>query len=825
MVHLPDDIADELAGRLRVRRVSAAADLSDSDTSALSLLARSHSLDALSVKRAARLATTVEEHARRGRLSKAFAAVKNAPISHVDDAVLEALLQASASAGQIKRAAYVIEELFPRFQVSPTANAFALYVDACGRVGNLQRAVAALASESFVKLQVDSKSAVYERVVNACVRCGALDQAERLVHHMKESAVPRTEQIYVNLLTGTAKSRPVDRSLTILKLMRRDGFDSQNLRSYNALIFGCSQAGRLRDALSFYDTIVHSDAMRPNLDTFNALLSCCARASDPNTAFDVLHRMTDEAGITPNAKCYNWVVVACARVGDVKRAFEVARKMRQEGIRLNVVTNNNLLEACCNAGRLERAFVLVKTMIQEERVTPNAHTYNTLIRGCGRWGQLDAALRMLRSMRSARVCPTVITYSVAVDACAKTGGSVAVERAFELVDEMQENGLEPNVVTYNSLIHACAKAKDVDKAFVVLERMRNEKVSPDFVTLCSLVDACGRAGQIEKAFQAMEQLPKEFPSVHQPNVPAYNALIHGCFKADDIDGMNMALRDMKRLNLRPNVVTFSTLISAYAAAGNLEKAITILGEMKAAGFSPNRVTFTSIIAGYGHQGNVESAMKVFEEARESCGEPDEELYTAAIVAAISGGCVDLAVKLAMEMNRAGYIVPSVLNGMMRRVGDVERTGQELRNMLKAMEALKIRPQRAALESLVAAYAKEGDVAAAFAVLPDMERLEFPPNLQTYKKLIQACAMSGDEVDLERGRSLFFKLRSEIRDGDYRLRSYHWVELYEAMIRAAGKDLRITLLKSMATDCGPDRAKDLASRVCSEVGSTIDDAAK
>jgi pentatricopeptide repeat protein len=525
--------------------------------------------------------------------------------------------------------------------------------------------------------------------------------------------------------------------------------------------------------------------------------------------------MQERDKIEPNAKAYNSVVVACASVGDMERAFQVAVTMRAAGIRLNVVTYNNLIEACCNAGRIERAFALAKEMIQVHEVTPNSHTYNTLIRGCGQWGQLDAALRVLTSMRSAGVAPTVITYSVAVAACARTGGAIALEWAFDLLRDMRADGVQTNIVTYNSLIHACARAARADRAFHILDAMRQERITPDMVTLCSLVDACGRSGMLDRAFATITELPKEFPTL-RPSVAAYNALLYASAKAGNLERLSHAYRELHRVGLKPNVVTYSTLIAAYASVNDMERAMSTLSRMKRRNLRPNYLTFTSIIAGHGRLGQVEEALAMFEEARATCGEPDEELYTAAIVAVVEGGGrEETAMDLAESMKGRGFDLPKVLNRMMLRAGGLERTGDELSALLSAMEALGIRPTRAACESVVSAYAAEGNVSASFDVLQAMNRLRYPPNLRTYKKLIECCGLA---ADLPRAQRLFGAIRGEgeapRRSGQFR--THHWIELYEVMlraiVRAGDADMATTYLGNMGKDCGHLAAEAAEDRI-------------
>lgn len=828
VLRLPDHLAQKFAAKLRQRgqyehlkQVSHHASPSQGIMDLLSIDQRDTRLNV----EPSEFRTRLFRLARNGRLNECFSLIESSPSETLDTEVLEAFLKAAARSAHVSHSHYILHVLFPKYNLAPSAIAFSCFVDACGRAGNMRRALGTLSDPDFVRLPKVDQTLIYEKVVDACVRCRAARKAQVLLRRMIQRSIPRTQKIFDCLLSASrtkGNPRQVEEGLAIISQMRRDGFSAQSISTYNALIRGAGRAGKFTEAMNVYSALCES-SIKPNRDTYNALLSSFARAAQPDKALRTLRSMREEHLITPNAISYNWVVNACARSGDVDRAFEVANTMKEEGIRLNVVTYNNLLKACCKAGHLERAFGLVKDMIQKEGIQPNSHTYDTLIQGCGRWGELDAALRLFYSMRAAGIAPTIITYSVAIDACAKCDATVAVDQAFELMMEMKRSGLEPNLVTYNSLIHTCARAKRADLAFKALQFMREDRVLPDIITLCSLVDACGRIGDVSRAFEIFEQLPREFPSI-KPNVPVYNALIHACFKADDFERMEIALDALHRKGLQPNIVTYSTLISAYATKGRVEEVARFLNKMEESGMCPNKLTITSVISGYGRSGHVAQAMEMLEKARRVYGKPDEELYTAAIVAAIGGDRKETALKLAREMSRAGYCVPSVLNKMIRKTDDSERNGAELRRMLSAMEALNVRPQRVALETIVKAYAEEGDPVSAFGVLPDMQRLGYPPSHQTYRSLIHACMLSKDPTHIRRARALFRRVRASVEDGHECLRSYRWRDLYDAVVRAIDKvsdpTERIRLLRgmleSMAKDCGKVYASSLAERVCPEI---------
>ena len=45
------------------------------------------------------------------------------------------------------------------------------------------------------------------------------------------------------------------------------------------------------------------------------------------------------------------------------------------------------------------------------------------------------------------------------------------ERALQLFDKMQQQGLQPNVITYIAVCSACRKGKQLDKALEFLEAL------------------------------------------------------------------------------------------------------------------------------------------------------------------------------------------------------------------------------------------------------------------------------------------------------------------------------------------------------------------
>ena len=65
---------------------------------------------------------------------------------------------------------------------------------------------------------------------------------------------------------------------------------------------------------------------------------------------------------------------------------------------------------------------------------------------------------LLNNVINAGILPDTITYSAAISACEKAGGTDGMTNALKLLQEMKDSRITPNTITYNAAISACEKA-------------------------------------------------------------------------------------------------------------------------------------------------------------------------------------------------------------------------------------------------------------------------------------------------------------------------------------------------------------------------------
>jgi pentatricopeptide repeat protein len=203
---------------------------------------------------------------------------------------------------------------------------------------------------------------------------------------------------------------------------------------------------------------------------------------------------------------------------------------------------------------------------------------------------------------------------------AARGDRSALNRAFQVLDDMAEDGVEPNKITFTALITACAKAAGagvgafaLDRGMMLLERMQELGLETDIVTFNALLDACAKAAALpssesmsalEKGFALLDRMEKTGPC---PNYITYNTLVHACAKAAAFPSQGPACLDralqllerMEAAQEKPQVMTYNALVDACARAGKgregIKVGLSLLSRMESAGLQPDAITYNSLI--------------------------------------------------------------------------------------------------------------------------------------------------------------------------------------------------------------------------------------
>eukprot|EP00854_Cymbomonas_tetramitiformis_P015640 gene15640-18548_t len=201
-------------------------------------------------------------------------------------------------------------------------------------------------------------------------------------------------------------------------------------------------------------------------------------------------RLADDVCIGCNA--FNHLIMACGAAREGPAAEAVLVLMEEAGVTPDASTLGALVAALVRSSGTSRAVeVLHKTRaLGPDIPPPDAYAYTALMKGFALEGRLDRAVEIMQEMQAEGVRPTAVTYGVLIDGALKEG---KLDSACKMIEQMEQHGCAPNAVIYNTLLREHSRRLELDRAFQVLKAMQARRIQPSVVTYNTLMDACVRA--------------------------------------------------------------------------------------------------------------------------------------------------------------------------------------------------------------------------------------------------------------------------------------------------------------------------------------------
>jgi pentatricopeptide repeat protein len=401
--------------------------------------------------------------------------------------------------------------------------------------------------------------------------------------------------------------------------------------------------------------------------------------------------------------------------------------------------------------------------------------------------------------------PDTIIYSTVVNCWSKSNLPEAPQRVRDILDSMilhyKQTGNEnvrPNTITYNSVMDAYARQGDIDGTLEVWELMMN-----DYRSSTSTTSSGGGGGGNGK---------NNTRSINaRPNVPTYNTLISAWAKSRRSDAPNQAellLKEMIDLYIKgdlkdgPDTIIMSSVINCWSKSNKLEApkhARSILDDMISQSkgkngnkaISPNRITYNSVADAYARQGNIDGVLeviKLMEDDYQSSGnihvKPDILTYNILIgcwgKSGKSNAPIEAEKIMFNKMNETNIITYSGLINCWSK-SNLPEAPRRARDILESMIfKSKIsgnftpKPNKVAYNSVLDAYARQGNITGAnevFAMMEDDFRsgsINVKPDVTTYNTIMNALSKSDDEegaIIITAAEKLFAQMNTRYKDGD------------------------------------------------------------
>ncbi|KAL7238172.1 hypothetical protein ACSBR2_004303 [Camellia fascicularis] len=157
-------------------------------------------------------------------------------------------------------------------------------------------------------------------------------------------------------------------------------------------------------------------------------------------------------------------------------------EMIEKGLVPSSNSFNAFLACLLRSNNFEKAWWVFKDM--RGRVVMDVYSFGVMIKGCCENGDLNRAFEVLAQLEDLGLCPNVVIYTTLIDGCCKSGD---INRAKKLFNEMGELGLVAGQFTYTVLINGFFKKGFKKDGFELWEKMNLDGVSPNIYTYNSIM--------------------------------------------------------------------------------------------------------------------------------------------------------------------------------------------------------------------------------------------------------------------------------------------------------------------------------------------------
>ncbi|GAU46174.1 hypothetical protein TSUD_93610 [Trifolium subterraneum] len=570
----------------------------------------------------------------------------------------------------------------------------------------------------------------------------------------------------------------ISKAYYLLKLMRECGFQLEE-QTYRPVLEYITDMGLVQEFQLFYDVIQGSNPSSiSRLGYYEMLL--WIRVNNEEMIRDICEYITVEESKDTSALRENYLLALCesdrnTQILDVLKNVDITKLTSAQSIsnifqslgrlQLESDAENLLLDlTACDYGAdhisnfiacyaVSIPNLAVKDIISKMEnlhdvleVLPSSSAYEKLISYCCDTHKVDVALDIVDKMCEAGFRPSTHVLQTIVHICEETYDYILFQRAFEMVNELQEMNFKPTTAMYNAIMAGYFREKNISGALKVLKHMQDVNLKPDSQTFTYLFSNCGNEEDINRYYEELKQ------SGTHPTKQIFMALINGYAACGELEKAKQVVHD-PRIQLKYLNEIKSVLVSVLASHGQLSEALVIYEEIKKAGHHLEPKAVISLIDEFRHiSGELEGLLLLLNELSDLdywvdgcyrviqyCVE-NNHLSTA----------VDLFKQLKDNFKHDELMTEVLFDGAYAVIAGSEsphlQFGMDLLWAIK--DELGLVPSRQCLDFLLSACAQSKDLNNTRLVWREYEVCGYPYNVLSYVRMYQALLASGDHRSAE-----------------------------------------------------------------------------
>ncbi|CAK9863659.1 unnamed protein product [Sphagnum jensenii] len=420
-----------------------------------------------------------------------------------------------------------------------------------------------------------------------------------------------------------------------------DRMATQDVISWTAMILGLVKNGQvLEDATKVFNSMATHDVA-----SWTAIIAGHVKSGQEEKALKLWQQMRVER-VQPAPVTLVQVLNACASVAALEEGRWIHDLIIHRGYDSDVFLGNSLIDMYAKCGSIEDAERVFTSM-----VTRNVVSWNAIILGYSRYetnilvgnslvdmyakcGSIEDAQSVFNNMTTRNV----ISWTNMIWGRVKCGHG---QKALELSQQMQSEGVQPDHVTFVGLLSACASVGAFEEGKKIHKQIIQNGCESDVFVGSSLVDMYTKCGSLQDAQSVFDRMATR-------NVFSWTALIFGYVNCGQGQKALELSRQMQHEGVQPDNVSISnSLIDMYVKCGSIADAQQVFNSMA----TRDVVSWNAMILVnmYAKCGSIEDAQRVFN----NMASHDVVSWTAMILAHVNCGQAWKALELSQQMQNQG----------------------------------------------------------------------------------------------------------------------------------------------------------------------------
>ncbi|KAJ7551154.1 hypothetical protein O6H91_06G001300 [Diphasiastrum complanatum] len=523
----------------------------------------------------------------------------------------------------------------------------------------------------------------------------ALPVLEDIISRQK---CPISASVFLDVLRGCFRKKDLEAGRRVKFLIIKCGFESDLLLG-NHLIRLFSAGGNLSEALQQFRNLPKKDEY-----AWNTIISAHVKHKKGRQAIELYHEMVLST-VEPDVFTYAVVLKACASIASLGQGRVIHFHILSRGLEHDPLVGNTLVDMYCKCGRLVEARQVFSNLPKRDIVS-----WNAMIVGCVQHKNDVEAFQLYEQMQDEGMKPDTVTYMFMLKACGNMG---ALDQGRLIHINLTKSGLGKDRFAGSNLIDMYVKCGSLDEARQVFQNIPNR----DIFVWTSMIAGCAEHGLGEEAFHLFQGMLSEGL---KPDKIIFVSVLKAFSSIKALDWGKLIHAHILEKKLESDIYVASALVGMYARCGSIDNAHKVFLKL------PQRdiVVWNTMIAGFVQQERGQDALNLFERMQKEGMKPDNFTFSSIFKACGSILALDQGKFIHKQLEESSFgfdlIVGNSLLDMYVKCGSID----EARKVFLSLHNRDV----VTWTSMIGGFAQVGGHAQeAFVFFKKMQEEGFKPN--------------------------------------------------------------------------------------------------